>query len=221
MNIVVLAPHPDDEILGCGGVIARHVFEGDNVYIIVITRGIAEVFSPKEIADTRIELNRVHNFLGIKKTFFLDYPAPALDSVPQYKIADDIKRILIDIRPTLLYLPHYGDIHIDHRITHHAGLVAARPVVNPWIKKILAYETVSETEWSFPIQYNQFAPNVYINIEQFIDIKIKAASMIKTQMKGFPHPRSLETLRVLATFRGSTVGLKAAEAFWLVREIID
>ncbi|MFZ0548136.1 MAG: PIG-L deacetylase family protein [Candidatus Promineifilaceae bacterium] len=219
MKVLVIAPHPDDEVLGCGGVMARHSAEGDQLYVLVVTRGIPELFPPEVIEGTRLELKAAHEILGVKETIFLDFPAPKLDSTPGHEVADAIGKAIRRLEPEIVYLPHRGDVHSDHRAVYHATLVACRPVHNRSVKKLLCYETLSETEWSPPTGEDAFIPTVFMNIGDYLNDKLAAMACYKSQLQAPPNPRSLEALENLAKMRGSVVGLQAAEAFMLVREI--
>ena len=220
MQVLVIAPHQDDEILGCGGVMARHVNEGDTVHLLIITRGIPEIFPPEQIGETRQELYAANKLLGVSSFHFLDFPAPGLDGVPSYKIADAISIVIRAKQPQIVYLPHRGDIHSDHRIVFDATLVAARPINNCPVKKLLCYETLSETEWAPPFSNDAFIPTVFVDISNFLKSKLKAMACYQSQLKNSPHSRSLQSIEALARIRGGTVGVPAAEAFMLVRDII-
>lgn len=221
MKILVVATHPDDEVLGCGGLIARHSKLGDEVNVLVVTRGSEDLFDPLQIETTRGELKRAHKILGIKKVSFLDFPAPKLDGVPGHILADSLKDAFCQFQPDLLLLPHFGDLHSDHKAVFHSSMVAARPNLDKNISKILCYETLSETEWALPIPSESFLPTFYVDISEFLDLKLKAMACYASQLKEFPHSRSLQALESLARYRGASVHLNAAEAFYLVREIID
>jgi LmbE family N-acetylglucosaminyl deacetylase len=220
MKILVIATHPDDEILGCGGTLARHAACGDDVQAIVVTQGAEDIYSHESEVLGRKELKRAHKIVGIKKCHFLDFPAPKLDIVPNYKIADSIKEVLTSFGPSIVYLPHRGDIHVDHRAVYQATLVAARPTRDTSIKKMLCYETLSETDWAPPSADDAFIPTVFVDISPYIDIKMQAMECYKSQLKEPPHSRSIEALRALARLRGSTIGFEWAETFMLVRERI-
>ncbi|MDO8586159.1 MAG: PIG-L deacetylase family protein [Armatimonadota bacterium] len=221
MNIktLVVAPHPDDEVLGCGGVMARHAARGDEVHVVVMSRGAPEIFPPEQVERTRTELREAHGILGVTGATFLDFPAPKLDAVPGHELADGIAKVIRAVQPTIVYLPHRGDLHADHQVVYLAGLVAARPIDGCSVKKILCYETLSETEWASPHGDAAFIPTVFADITDHLKTKIEALSCIRSQIKEPPHSRSLEVIEALARFRGGTVGLTAAEAFALVREI--
>lgn len=222
-NILVIAPHCDDEVLGCGGIIAKKILQGNTVYVAIVTNGFlgAPELFPKEGTDkVRTEALAAHEFLGIKNTFFLDFPAPRLDDIPSYKLSLAIEKYIRDHAIEELYIPHRGDIHKDHRITYEAALVAARPINNNPVKRILAYETLSETEWAAPFPDEAFIPTHYEQLtENELEMKLKAFQFFSTQIKQSPHPRSLENIEHLARLRGNTISAGAAEAFHLIRSI--
>lgn len=221
-KILVIAPHPDDEVLGCGGTIAKHSQNGDEVYIAIVTNGhlgAPELFSKEGTQKVRSEALQSHQILGVKETYFLDFPAPRLDTIPSYQLSIAISKIIKERGITTLYIPHRGDIHKDHRIAYEAALVAARPINNCPVKKILAYETLSETEWAPPFGDDAFIPTVFKSIEGFLDKKLEAFACFSTQIKEFPHPRSIKTIEILSNLRGATVGMNNVEAFMLIREI--
>ncbi len=218
MKVLVLAPHPDDEILGCGGVIARHVAAGDTVEVVVATRGLLELY-PQGCEEVRREALAAHSILGVSNTRFMDFPAPALDTVPRYKLAAAINAVICETQCDCLYIPHHGDIHADHFHLHHAALVAARPLANCPVRRILAYETLSETEWAPPQKDAVFYPTVFIDISAQLPKKLAAMQCFVSQLKPPPNARSLRNIEALAHYRGATVACDAAESFMLIRQI--
>lgn len=223
-KILVVAPHCDDEVLGCGGVIQKHVNLGDEVYVLTITNGhlgAPELFKAEDTAQNRIEAKAANDFLGVKEVIFFDFPAPRLDSIPSYTLSLAIGKIINSKNIEIMYIPHKGDIHRDHFITHECSLVAARPINNCSVKTIYAYETLSETEWAMPSQNEAFIPTVFVDITNFIEKKINSFLKYDGQVKDFPHPRSVDSIKALAMHRGATVGFHYAEAFMLIRQIID
>lgn len=219
-KVLVVAPHPDDEVLGCGGVMARHAAAGDEVHVVVVTRGHPEVFSASSVEHVRAEMREAHKILGVASAHFLDFPAPRMDTVPRHTVADAISKVLKELVPTLMYIPHFGDAHFEHGLIYEACLVAARPINPLTVGRILAYETLSETEWGAPVPGAAFQPTVYVDISEQLGRKLEAFSCFRTQVKDSPHPRSADVIRALATYRGAAAHLKAAEAFALVREIV-
>lgn len=221
-KVLVLAPHADDETLGCGGVMARHVAEGDTVYVAVLTNasvGAPELFSAAQIEVVREEARVAHAVLGVSRTYFEEFPAPRLDSEPSYPIAMAISRLIRETGAEVLYIPFRGDLHNDHRVIFTAALVAARPVPGQTVRTVLAYETLSETEWAAPFGDDAFIPTVFVDISATLEQKLAALDCFKSQMKPFPNSRSLDAVTALARLRGATVNVLAAEAFHLIRDI--
>ncbi len=219
-QILIIAPHPDDEVLGCGGTIRKYSSEGHDVTVLIVTRGSRKLYRDEQIDNVRREALNAHKLLGVKNTIFLDFPAPELDTIPLMDITTAISKVITENRIETLFLPHRGDIHHDHTIVFNAALVAARPVDNYTVKEIYCYETLSETEWAAPFASDAFIPNSFVNIEDFFAEKQEAMRCFKSQIKDFPNPRSLENIEALSKFRGATVGLKNAEAFLLIRQIL-
>lgn len=215
MKIIVFAPHNDDEVLGVGGTIAKYVKEGAQVYICEVTVG-----KDKERAnEIKQEALAAHEILGVTETFFLDFPVVGLTDLPIIELNKAIHKIVQKIKPDIAYIPHKGDMHIDHTIVAESAMVALRPVDSPQIKSIYAYETLSETEWNIPSIDNVFIPTVYNDITETIDKKIEAMKCYKSQLYEFPHPRSLKAIKALSNLRGSTVCVNNAESFMLIRQI--
>lgn len=219
MNILVIAPHPDDEIIGVGGTIAKRVKEGHNVYVCVVTKGCEPLFAENLVNQTRSECREADALLGVKETLFLDFPAAMLETVPRYKFNDALCQVIQKIKPDEVYVPHRGDMQIDHKMVVDAAMVALRPKYAHVVKRIYAYEVLSETGWDAPNTVNEFIPTVYENISETLDKKIEAMHIFESQLADFPAARSLGAIEALAKFRGATVNVCAAEAFSLIREI--
>ena len=170
--------------------------------------------------NIRMEAKNAGYLLGIEEVLFADIPAIILDQYPAYKVTDVISNWIAKFQIDTVYVPHRGDIHNDHKVIFDAGMVASRPVGNYHVHEIFAYETLSETEWAHPFPNDAFIPNYFekLSNEDF-DLKLKAMSCYKSQLRPFPNSRSLETIEALAKFRGSTVSVKRAEAFMLLRKI--
>lgn len=216
---LVIAPHPDDEVLGCGGVIARMAAEGREVHVAIATRGEPPAYNADDVLRVRAEAESAHRLLGVAQTTFLDLPAASLDQIPQTRINQAIGDLLKQTSPDTLFLPFAGDIHHDHQLIFAAAMVAARPIAHAYPTLILAYETVSETNWAAPGVMARFDPNLYISIEGYLDLKLQAFELYRSQVRTFPHERSVEALTALARLRGATVHRPAAEAFMTVREV--
>ena len=219
MNVLVIAPHPDDEVLGCGGTIAKYACQGDDVYVAVVTKGREPIFSDELVEQGRKECRRANAYLGVKETIFMDFPAVMLEEIPRHKLNEAFIKLIQDIEPEIVYLPHRGDMQLDHKMTADAAMVALRPKYRHVVKQIYAYERLSETGWDVPNVINEFIPTSYNDIDSFIEKKIEAMKIYKSQIAKYPNARSVESIRALAIFRGTTVGVKAAEAFVLLREI--
>lgn len=218
-NVVVLAPHPDDEVLGVGGTIARLAREGSRVTVAILTKGMPPHFRESDIERGRREALRAHKVLGVRETVFLDLPAAELDTVPHRVINQALGGLFQRLKPDMVFLPFAADIHLDHQLAFLSALVASRPNHGNAPRTIFAYETLSETNWNAPYLAPAFQPNVYFDITRELPVKLKAMRTYASQVQKFPHERSLEALEALARLRGSTVGVAAAEGFVLIRDI--
>ncbi len=216
---VVIAPHPDDEVLGCGGTMARLAQAGAQVHVVIMTRGAPPRFSEDQIDRVMAEARRAHGVLNVTKTHFLNLPAAGLDALPIADVNERLDLLLQAIRPDTLFLPFIGDIHFDHQVAFTAAMVFARPRAPGAPARIYAYETLSETNWYAPGITPAFLPNVYVDISAHIDTKLEAFQCFASQVKVFPDERSVEALRSLAITRGATVFKHAAEAFMLIRQV--
>lgn len=219
MNVLVIAPHPDDEVLGCGGTIAKHVANRDEVYVCVMTKGYKPIFTDEMEFIVKKECREADKILGVKETIFLDFPAVMLEDIPRYKLNDALVEQVQKIKPEVVYIPHRGDMQIDHKMIVDAAMVALRPKYVHMVKKIYAYETLSETGWDIPNITNEFIPTSYNDISAYLDEKVQAIKKFKTQLVEYPNARSVEAIKALAMYRGSTMKMKAAEAFIIIREL--
>ena len=217
MKILVIAPHPDDEVLGCGGTIAKYTYKGDEVYLCIVTKSYTPDWSEEFLKRRQKEIEKANKILGIKKTYLLNFPTVKLDTIPQKKLNTSILKVVSEVKPDVLYIPHKGDLNKDHRLVFEASLVAVRPS-NLKLKNVLSYETLSGTEWGQSIE--PFIPNVYVDISGTLEKKIESMKAYKSELKKYPHPRSLEIIEALAKKRGSEVGTRFAEAFMLIREVM-
>jgi len=224
MKVLVVAAHPDDEVLGCGGTITRLTQEGHNVYIAILGEGATSRYQHQEEADQaqvkalHARSQQVAELLGAKDLFLYNLPDNRFDTVPLLDVIKIIEQLIERVQPEVVYTHHGGDLNIDHVITHRAVLTATRPMINCPVKKIYAFEVPSSTEWAFE-QFQPFQPNIFMDISATLETKLKAMELYESEGRAFPHPRSPEALRALAQWRGSTVGLKAAEAFELIRAV--
>lgn len=219
-RVLVIAPHADDEILGCGGTMIKHISDGDEVYVCIVTTGWSPLFNPEGTRRDREDSERCHTMLGVKKTLYLNFPAAALEDIKRYELNDKLLQVIKEIQPNIVYIPHIGDMQKDHKLVNEACMVALRPKYFPQISKILCYETMSETAWDIPNVQNAFIPNVFVDITRYLDGKMRALGYYTTQVNEFPDARSLGAIEALAKYRGALMHWHAAEAFVLVRELL-
>lgn len=220
-KILIVAPHPDDEVLGAGGVIKKYSDHGNKVYVLIMTKGSPRFYTEDRIKNVRQEALKAHKILGVEETAFLDFLAPELDMTCKAEISDAIYEFLKKWEITDMYIPHRGDIHVDHRIVFEAALVAARPKCKYTVKNIYAYETLSETEWAAPFSDDAFIPTHFVDITDSFEYKIKALECFKSQMKSFPSIRSVDCIEAIAKYRGGSVGFNKAESFMTIRTISE
>lgn len=218
--VLVIAPHPDDEVLGVGGTIARMITEGARVVVAVVTKGGPPLFSEESVAQGREEAARAHALLGVAETIYLDFPAARLDTVPHGDLNAKLCDLVQRLAPGTVFVPYRGDLHRDHQLVFESCLVATRPIGDSYPREVLAYETLSETNWNAACAAAPFAPNVYVDISDHLRTKLAALECYESQLKAFPDERSVEAVRALAALRGATVSVAAAEAFVLVREVL-
>lgn len=224
-RILVVAAHPDDEILGCGGTMSLHSQKGDEVYVLILGEGVTSrdeerdrARREKEIADLKCQVEAANKIIGTKKTFLFDFPDNRFDSVPLLDIVKVVERIKKEIEPDVVYTQHRGDLNIDHRVTFQAVLTAFRPLESERAKEIYSFEVTSSTEWSLGKE-TFFIPNRFIDIKDTMGKKINAMRAYSDEIREFPHPRSQDTMEALARVRGSVVGLECAEAFEIIRQV--
>jgi LmbE family N-acetylglucosaminyl deacetylase len=220
---LVIVAHPDDEVLGCGGTIAKFSQNSDTYTLIlgegITSRDILEEQKKEKVEQLRNDAERANEILGVKKVFFEIFPDNKFDTTSLLDIIKTIERYVQEIKPEVIYTHHRGDLNIDHRITFDAVLTACRPVgVNP-VKKILSFEVPSSTEWNVQVASTSFTPNVFENVSKTIGIKLEAMSAYKTEVRLPPHPRSIEKIKAIAEARGGAAGMDYAEAFMLIREL--
>jgi LmbE family N-acetylglucosaminyl deacetylase len=222
-KILIIAAHPDDEVLGCGGTAARLVKQGNEVYTLVLGEGITSRDASRqrekreqEIIQLKKQVHEANGVIGIKEVFTYDFPDNRFDSVPLLDIVKVIEAIKNKIKPGIVFTHYEQDLNIDHRITYQAVLTAVRPTANETVKEIYSFEVLSSTEWNFPLK---FSPDVFYDITETIDIKLAAMEKYQSELKEYPHPRSLKGIRMNAEQWGMKTGLKYAEAFKLVRLI--
>lgn len=221
MRVLVVAPHPDDEVLGCGGTIRGLSQTGHDVHVCIATRGWEPLFPESQVEQVRGEARQASATLGAKLSF-LDLPVTRLAQMPEHELNGAVSRLIDSISPDWVFMPFRSDLHEDHRQLFDALLVALRPLPerSHRVQRILCYETVSETHWAAPGVDPAFEPQVYVDISPHLEAKLDAMRLYASQNRPAPHARSIESIRALAQFRGMTVGLHAAEAFVLLRDVM-
>jgi LmbE family N-acetylglucosaminyl deacetylase len=223
MKILIIAAHPDDEVLGCGGTIAR-LARTNTINTLILGEGITSRDISQQEKDLNISVLRdqcknANYILGVKKVFFEQFPDNKFDSVPLLDIVKPIENLIKKITPDEIYTHHHGDLNIDHRITQRAVLTAARPIGEKPVKKILSFEILSSTEWNVPDTSTMFTPNTWVNISETLQTKLDAMQEYSGELCEYPHPRSIKGIKILAARRGLEVGFSYAEAFHLLRSI--
>ena len=233
MNILIVVAHPDDEVLGMGATILRHATQGDKITVAYLATGITSRYdsnyqnvrsyesnkkqqlnTKSQIDELRKDAKKACNILKVKKNIFFDFPDNEMDSVPLLKIVKTVEKLVKEIKPDRIYTSHYGDLNVDHRRVFEATLTACRPFSFS-VKEIICFEILSSTEWSFSYD---FKPNYFINIEKELTSKIKAMKIYKNEIRKFPHPRSLENIKISANRWGTICNFIAAEPFEIVRK---
>lgn len=222
--VLIVAAHPDDEILGCGGTAARLVQEGRDVYFAILGEGITARQENREMADLG-RSSRLHGnaqsaaaVIGVKDVFLYQLPDNRLDTVPLLDVVKMVEDLIERVKPEVVYTHHPGDLNVDHGVIHRAVLTATRPMAGQPVREIYAFEVPSSTDWAFG-SLRSFRPNVFVDVSATLEKKIAAMECYETEARKFPHPRSPQALRAVATRWGSVVGCEAAEAFELVRSI--
>lgn len=227
-NVLVIAAHPDDEVLGCGGTMAKHVMVGDQVFSVILAEGLTSREKVRNREQHSEDFSILHSsarkaneILGVKELKLLDFPDNRMDSIDRLDIVKVIEDIVNEVKPNIIYTHHIGDVNIDHRRIHEAVLTAVRPIPgNHVVEELLYFETASSTEWMTPGSAPAFTPNWYVSIETTLKLKLEALEAYEFEMREWPHARSIKALDYLAKWRGANIGVEAAEAFMLGRKII-
>ena len=219
-NILIIAVHPDDETLGCGGTILKHKATGDAVHWLIVTSIKKENgFAGSAVEARRQEIKTVSSMYGFDGVHELNFPTMQLDDIPFARLIDSISDVVGQVEPDIVYLPFKGDVHTDHQIAFKAAYSCTKSFRYPSIKKIMMMETLSETEFAPSTKEDSFVPNMFVDITDFIDHKIEIMNHYKNEIGLYPFPRSERNIRALATFRGATAGCDCAESFMILKEI--
>ena len=219
-KILIIAPHPDDETIGCGGTLLKHIKQGDKVYWLIITSmHVEDGWNIHDIKNREQEIKKVAKEFQFSEVIELNYPTTKLDSIPMSDIVFSISNIMKKIQPSTVYLPNPTDIHTDHQIVFKAGYSCTKSFRYPYVKKILIYETLSETDFASNVSDRPFSPNIFINIDNYVDKKTDIMKIYNNQIEKRPFPRSIDNIIALATLRGSSSNCNFAEGFQLVKSI--
>jgi LmbE family N-acetylglucosaminyl deacetylase len=226
-KVLVVAAHPDDEVLGCGGAIARHSQQGDAVNILILSEGATSRGHSRDPQQWQTELSslaqashQASQLLGTSSPQLQQFPDNRMDSCDLLDVVKVIEAAIQQHQPAVVYTHHTGDVNVDHRRIHEAVVTACRPQPAHCVKTLLFFETPSSTEWQPPGSAPAFIPNWFVDISDTLPLKLKALACYDSELRPWPHPRSLESVKNLAHWRGSSVGVEAAEAFVVGRTII-
>jgi N-acetylglucosamine malate deacetylase 1 len=219
--ILCVSPHPDDETLGCGGTLLRHIAEGGHVHWLIMTKISEEAgYSSERIESRSDEIKRVSESFGFLSIHQAPFTTTRLDTYPKSDLVNEVSRYMLKVKPDTIYLPYRNDVHSDHEAVFDAVVSCSKSFRYPFVKRLRAYETLSETEFSIRPDRNGFIPNLWVDISQYVDRKIEIMKIYKSELGEHPFPRSEKNLRALAILRGSTAGVEAAEGFVSLKEVV-
>lgn len=223
-KILVISAHPDDEVLGMGGTIAKLTQAGNEVYVLIVTDGSSSQYRDSDelneiIEDKKQETKACADVLGIKQVLYGELPDMKLDSTPHISINQVIENTIDRIQPEIVYTHFWGDVNMDHQQVYKSTLVAVRPVMGQIVKELYCYRVPSSTEWTPNKADTMFMPNVFVNINDVVEQKYEAFAKYSTELRDYPHPRSVQYLRETDKATGLKVGLYCAEEFVLLRKI--
>lgn len=220
-KIIIISAHPDDETLGAGGTLLKHKAQGDEIYWLIVTNiSESQGFSSDRVLSRQQEIEKVSKSFGFTKTFKLDYPTMTLSSSSINEIVPKISAIFQEVLPEVVYTLNRSDAHSDHRYISDAVMACTKSFRYPFIKKVLMYECISETEFAPAFPEKMFIPNYFVDISEYMETKIEIMNVFESEMGLHPFPRNEKNIRALATFRGAVAGANYAEAFQVVK-IID
>ncbi|MEG0075285.1 MAG: PIG-L deacetylase family protein [Eubacterium sp.] len=221
MKILIIAAHPDDEVYGMGGTIAKLNRAGNEIYVLIVTEGCSTQYVGNKdiILKKQKEAQIAGEILGIKAVMFSNLPDMKLDTVSHVAVNQVIEDAIRKIKPAIVYTHHRGDVNKDHRIVYESTMVAVRPIYTQCVKKILCYAVPSSSEWNADLVETTFHPTVFEEIDPFYGLKQRAIESYGTEIRAFPHPRSLKYVDIFDRAMGLKVGLKRSEGFQLIREI--
>ena len=223
MNVLVVVAHADDEVLGCGGTIAKHIDNGDRVYVAILADGVGSregTLITNQLKERNKAADNASKVLGTEVPILLSLPDNQLDSIPLLEVVKEVEKIINEVHPETIYTHNSADLNVDHRVAYQAVMTACRPQKGMCVRNILSFEVPSSTEWSNNGTGVTFEPNYFVDISHYLEKKITALKCYDGEMRPFPHSRSYEALEYLAKWRGATVGMNAAEAFSVQRIMV-
>lgn len=222
-KILIVASHPDDEVLGCFGTVARLIKEGYEAYSLILGEGKTSRDNRRDIEEKKDELDllnseikKANDIIGIKKTFIYNFPDNRFDSVDLLDIVKIISKVKDEVKPDIIFTHYEKDLNIDHQITYKAVITATRPMEDESVKEIYSFEILSLTEWNYPLS---FSPDIFFDVSDTLELKLKAMNEYQSELCKYPHPRSLEGIELNARYQGMKVGKKFVEAFQVIRLI--
>lgn len=223
MSVLCIAAHPDDEVLGVGGTLARHASNGEDVHVCLLSDGVTSRYDDAETAEAEIERRRARarqacEALGASASFH-SFPDNSFDTAPLLDIVQTIEGEIEAHDPDVVYTHHYGDLNVDHELACRATVTATRPLADSGVDRVLAFETLSASEWSVPEPGNAFQPTSFVDVADHLETKLDALSEYEDELRDPPHPRTVETVRQNAEVWGAKAGVDAAEPFELLREV--
>ena len=224
-EILVVAAHPDDEVLGCGGTMARHVENGDTVHVVIMAEGVTSRLGRSRdaaaVADLHAATHAANAVLGVSDVTHEGLPDNRLDGVERLEIIQRIETHIARCHPKAVYTHHAGDVNVDHQVVHHAVVTACRPQTGYPVETLLFFEIPSSTEWQTPGSALPFLPNWFVDISSTLERKLEALDAYRSEMRPWPHPRSIEAISHLARWRGASCSMACAEAFMLGRHLLS
>ena len=217
-DVMVVAPHPDDETLGCGGTLLRHRLEGDRIHWLIATSMVNGDYSPARVAERKAEIDAVATAFGFTSVHQLELPAAGVDRMARAEVVRAIGRVFQTVRPSVVYLPYAGDAHSDHAAIFHASAASTKWFRLESITEVLVYETLSETDAGIDPDASGFRPQLFVDISRQLEEKLRIMAIYRSELEDFPFPRSIEAIRALAMVRGAAMGAPAAESFMVLRQ---
>jgi LmbE family N-acetylglucosaminyl deacetylase len=219
-RVAVIAAHPDDELLGAGGTLARHVLAGDEVHAIVVADGAGSRYPAELVSTLEKQARRAAEVIGFTSLRFLSLPDQRLDTVPLIELTQRLEGVLDEIGPGAVYTHFPEDVNADHGAVARCAWTACRPYARPEVRKFAVFETPSSTEWAWPMPGTDFRPSLYVDVTDTLEVKVAAMECYETELRDYPHPRSSRALRERAAYWGSHIGRPAAEPFVVLREVV-